>query len=317
VKDDEKMHKWANNWVLAGLHVTTNSVTGGNGIRMRDSGKILTVENFQLDGLLRIQANSTEQNLDTTINKLKGSGTLSFGDDNTAIEDGDSIWGLDVDNSAFTGTLEINVGNLRFDDVLALTNATLSVQGGSQLTTVILSNNAAFAAMEYDGAPIANGTYDAVALNGMTSPDRFSGLGSITVGTVVTIPSYSDWLADYPTLGSQTNYTDDAEPDGMDNLLEYALGGNPTNDDAAAVLPVSEADAGWLYMVYGQRADAGEVGLTYTVVTDTDLVNGQMTNEVPEYGASTIEVNGYVSATNRISTGTDDQAFMQLKVKLD
>ena len=33
--------------VIAGLEVTTNSVTGGNGIRMRDSGKTLTVENMK------------------------------------------------------------------------------------------------------------------------------------------------------------------------------------------------------------------------------------------------------------------------------
>ena len=45
----------------------------------------------------------------TTIGKLKGAGTLSFGDDNTAGEDGDSIWGLDIDNSSFAGTIEINV----------------------------------------------------------------------------------------------------------------------------------------------------------------------------------------------------------------
>lgn len=318
VKGNETIQKWAHNWVLAGLHVTSESALGGKGIRIRDSGKTLTVENFQLDGALRIQANNDEQNLDTTIQNLKGAGTLSFGDDNTAGEDGDSIWGLDVDNSAFTGTIEINVGNLRFDDDLVLTNATLVVQGGSQLTAVILSNAAAFAAMDYDGSPVADGEYSADDLNTLLSTDRFSGDGILTVGEVVVeTDPYADWLALYPTLGSQTNLTDDAEPDGLNNLLEYALGGNPTNDDAAAALPVSEADAGWLTLVYGKRADADDVGLTYTVVTDTDLVHGQMTNEVPEYGVSDLAINGYVTATNRIPTDTDNQAFMQLKVELD
>jgi predicted enzyme related to lactoylglutathione lyase len=53
----------------------------------------------------------------------------------------------------------------------------------------------------------------------------------------------------------------------------------------------------------------------YSVVSDTDLVYGQMTNEVPVFGASGA-VDGFESVTNRISTATDDQAFMQLNVKI-
>jgi hypothetical protein len=45
-------------------------------------------------------------------------------------------------------------------------------------------------------------------------------------------------------------------------------------------------------------------------------VYGQMTNEVPVFGASGA-VDGFESVTNRISTDTDNQAFMQLKVELD
>ena len=37
--------------------------------------------------------------------------------------------------------------------------------------------------------------------------------------------------------------------DGMDNLVEYALGGNPVNADAAAVLPVFQALENYLSLI--------------------------------------------------------------------
>jgi hypothetical protein len=224
---------------------------------------------------------------------------------------------LDVDNSAFAGTVEINVGNLRFDDTLLLTNATLSVRAGSQLTTVIMANDATFAALDYEGVLVADGTYSAAQLNSLLGSTRFSGAGMITIQALPAAgPLYADWVASYPTLESQTNHLDDFEPDGVNNLLEYAMGGNPTNNDAAAVMPTSELDAGWLYLVYNRRENAGALDLTYTVVTGTNLVSGPMTNEVPEYGVSA-ETDGFVNATNRISTGVHDQGFMQLQVELD
>jgi hypothetical protein len=230
-------------------------------------------------------------------------------------EDGRSIWGLDIDNSAFAGTIEINVGNLRFDNALLLTNAMFSVATGGQLTTVILSNNATFAAMKYGEAEVPAGSYAAPQLNNLLNSTRFSGTGILTVLTGDTDSIYTIWLADFPTLGTQTNFADDFEPDGLDNLLEYALGGNPTNDDAAAVLAAS-TDAGWLSLVYGRRIDATSRGLTYTVLTGTNLVNGSISNVVPDHGVSPV-TNGFETVTNRISTAMGDQAFMKLEVQLD
>jgi hypothetical protein len=139
----------------------------------------------------------------------------------------------------------------------------------------------------------------------------------VTTNLLVVIDGYADWLEQYPTLGSSTNLMDDAEPDGMNNLLEFALGGNPTEDDASDVLPVSSTsnDGGtkWLNYIYNRRIDDS---LSYDVHSSLDLVHGPITNATEFAGASD-PVNGFETATNRVPTDTENQQFMQLKVLHD
>ncbi len=133
---------------------------------------------------------------------------------------------------------------------------------------------------------------------------------------------YNDWMNLYPTLGVHTNLLDDAENDGVGdgvlNLLEYALGGNPVSNDASAILPVSSlaTDNGtnWMDYVYTRHMDAAERGLTYTVLSGTNLVNNVMTNKVPTTSISPT-TNGYGTATHRISTDTEAQQFMRLEIE--
>lgn len=134
----------------------------------------------------------------------------------------------------------------------------------------------------------------------------------ITTNLLLVIDTYAEWLELFPALGSSTNMLDDFEPDGMDNLLEYALGANPTVADADVFQPKYSRDAAgqWLYYVYNRRVDGG---LTYQVRADSDLV-GALSGTAEEVGAGDIG-DGFESVTNRISTATDATGFMQLKVE--
>lgn len=111
---------------------------------------------------------------------------------------------------------------------------------------------------------------------------------------------------------------DDYEPDGMDNLLEYAPGGNPASNDAPGLLPVSsiatEAGTNWLVYIYKRRTDAAERGLNYQVLSGNSLVDGSVTNTVPASGVS-LPSNGFETATHRISTAGEDRQFMGLEVQ--
>lgn len=126
------------------------------------------------------------------------------------------------------------------------------------------------------------------------------------------------WLALYPGLETSTNYTDDAEPgggDGLNNLLEYALGGNPLEDDAVTFMPKESMDGTYLNYVY--RRSITDIGVTYSVVSGTDLVNNNITNATEQAGNSGDLGEGYESVTNRVPTASETKQFMQLKVQKD
>jgi hypothetical protein len=88
---------------------------------------------------------------------------------------------------------------------------------------------------------------------------------------------YEVWSYTYGLSGDDADEKADVENgglgDGLDNLMEYALGGNPTNDDAAAVSPdtfMAEAHGtDWFYPVHNRNTDTN---LTFTVGATPDLV---------------------------------------------
>lgn len=127
---------------------------------------------------------------------------------------------------------------------------------------------------------------------------------------------YASWLTGY-NVGGQTDLMDDFDNDGIVNLLEYSLGGNPTQSDAASMLPIARVDAGAFVYVYNRRSDADLRGLIYTVVTNTDLAGppeGWTTNGVTEVSSEDLG-SGFESVTNRVPMDTDGK-FIKLRVEL-
>lgn len=128
---------------------------------------------------------------------------------------------------------------------------------------------------------------------------------------------YDDWMLPYSGSLSAADQQKDADPDddGMDNFLEYALGGDPTVSDADSILPVNYmADEGLMYL-YNRRADYASLGLSYYLELTTDLVTTAFTNDLTAYtetGVSTA-VDGFETVTNLIIT-VDDAKFVTLKV---
>jgi len=106
----------------------------------------------------------------------------------------------------------------------------------------------------------------------------------------------------------------------MDNLLEYALGGNPTNDDAAAFMPTTpgimeSGGTNYLVYTYRRRTDDGERKLDYNVNVKYNLI----TDPWAEIGDLFEEGSGPINSqfelvTNNIPTVYSDEAFIQLKV---
>lgn len=171
-----------------------------------------------------------------------------------------------------------------------------------------------------DGATPFEGGYAGLfsdGNNGTFNYNNFQLLLFYPVADVEPTPAelYTSWRAGY-TLGSQTNLTDDLDEDSLDNLAEYALGGNPETDDAVSILPTSVLDDGVLMYVYNRRTDAEARGLSYTVVMDTDLIStpeGWTTNGITEVDSADLS-NGFESVTNTVPVDMDVK-FLKLLIE--
>jgi len=134
---------------------------------------------------------------------------------------------------------------------------------------------------------------------------------------VIRTGNYEGWIASYGVTGSDTNRTADIEPDGLDNLLEYALGGNPTTDDAAAIRPISDLDATTWGYIYRRRRDAATRGLDYGLFLNTNnLVFGSWDFIGDTYETGTAIIDGNVEAvSNEIPVNANAlEGFIKLEV---
>jgi hypothetical protein len=123
------------------------------------------------------------------------------------------------------------------------------------------------ASVELSLIPIFNGAVSRVATVTIALDD---GSGSATADVALLGPVDS-WR--YQRLGTYENAgfaadTADPDNDGLDNLLEYALNGNPLKNDAS-ILPTISRSGGHLVFAYRQNIAATDI--TFTVEQSTDL----------------------------------------------
>ena len=143
-----------------------------------------------------------------------------------------------------------------------------------------------------------------------------------TLDYVYSVPvllGYESWLSDYLSwLGSETNKTDNKDGDAANNLAEYALGGNPTNNADTGIAPIAEmVQAGgtnYIEYIHVQRNDTDS--LEYRVETTTNLVSGIWTNTFVQItGTNTAYgVADFDTVTNRIPAEAEQQ-FIRLKIQ--
>ena len=130
-----------------------------------------------------------------------------------------------------------------------------------------------------------------------------------------TVNLYAEWAAVYGLTGEDAAETNDVEPDGLNNLMEYAFGGNPTNADAAAVNPtvatLVEGGTNWFYHVHNERTD--DDSLSYTLDLADNLAYPVWTNAGLEFVDESPEVDSFKTVTNR--TDVNSVEFIRLEVE--
>lgn len=132
--------------------------------------------------------------------------------------------------------------------------------------------------------------------------------------------SYESWISQFDTQGLD-NRTDDVEPDGLNNELEYYLGGNPTIHDADSVMPkgivVKAGASNTFEYVYRRRTD--DPTLEYGLILSTNLVSGSWANIGQTYEVAPVgptEDPDVQSVTNRIPI-IDPVGFIRVEITDD
>ena len=201
------------------------------------------------------------------------------------------------------------------DFTLVMTMTTNTWAFGVEGATYWVDSGAVSGLHGYDLSTWANGA--GLRMESWNGDGDFgpASIGDVSIQSVL---PYDQWLKDNFLTGTNALRTADVEPDGMDNLLEYALGGNPNLNDAAVVLPVSSVvgitGTTWLEYVYNRRIDSAARGLDYGIILRNDLITGSWSNigTAAESDAAPISTN-FETVTNHTAT-TESMKFINLEV---
>jgi len=150
-----------------------------------------------------------------------------------------------TNTNSYTGNTTVTGGTLKLGNVVANTSladaSTVTIAAGAVLELDFPTGPVATDTVKklYLGTPavqVPAGVYDAST---PTYGSYFAGTGSLTVTDSPVVGGYASWAAAKGldgTPGKANGPTDDPEYDGIENLLEYVLNGNPLASDMA-ILP--------------------------------------------------------------------------------
>ncbi len=127
---------------------------------------------------------------------------------------------------------------------------------------------------------------------------------------------YSSWSNRYALTGGPGG---DDDGDGLANLYEYGLGGDPTNQNDRGTSPgfgmMQSGGTSWFSYVHPQRTDPF-CGLSYSLELSTNLVDGVWTNA----GYAVLGTNatgGNLDFVTNITDMAEDQKFIRLNISMN
>ncbi len=213
------------------------------------------------------------------------------------------------DTVTFTLDTTVNTAGYDLTSLQAISGWTDHSLGAQRFQVLLSINNGAYTDYgTYRNADIVNGGASSylttlTAASGPTiashvtgirfifmNPDAGNGVGSVgpsqagggssggtvihelqAFGTpsVITQPSYATWAADHGLTGDDALPESDPNGNGLSNLLEYALGGDPLAPGTGP-LPVQDTAANHIRLSFTRLLDRTD--LTLTVQASTDLV---------------------------------------------
>jgi len=327
-------------WILSG----PNTYTGATTV----SGGTLLINNTTDSG-------TGTGNVNVTTGTLGGNGFITgavaignnAGSDDAILAPGNSIDSLDTGNLTFNSdggyACEVDATSVTCDQVIV--SGTVTIKAGATLTVsltgspvdgqkyFIVSNNVADAVIgTFDGLAqdAVVGSYGSADLKISYTGD--SGTGNLTGGNDIVLyavpPSpYSTWTAG-PFTNPFTNTLPgvDFDNDGLSNLLEFVLGGDPTISQAG-IAPTTSVSGGNLVLSF-RRSDVSELSPAVTVKVElsTDLTFSTAADDItigpaddpgpiaPSGASYTVSNSGgFDTITVTIPQGVDPRKFARVK----
>jgi hypothetical protein len=145
-----------------------------------------------------------------------------------------------------------------------------------------------------------------------TAGGRGAGVSGYTLEVISGPPltGYDLWAAGWGTndIGHGTN---DFDLDGLNNLYEYGLDGNPVDGLLPTNRPSITNTGGAFLYIHPMRSD--DISLIYTVETSTNLVDGVWTNEGYTVIGTNVTGETLDYVTNDVDTA-EDERFIRLKI---
>jgi subtilisin family serine protease/PKD repeat protein len=171
--------------------------------------------------------------------------------------------------NASTGALSFTIGDAE------TAASSLTVTGSSSNQSLVPNANIVFggnaASRTVTVTPATNQTGTAtITLTVSDGALATSGSFSLTV-----TPNYASWISGYPGVGALSGPLDDPDGDGVPNLIEYALGTNPSLASSVA-RPVADTEtvSGTTYFTLTYNKETTRTDITYHVQVSTDLSAG-------------------------------------------
>ncbi|MCF7818100.1 MAG: autotransporter-associated beta strand repeat-containing protein [Kiritimatiellales bacterium] len=275
----------------------------------------------------------------TTTANLDLAGVVSGAESAKLIKNGVATLTFDQANT-YAGGTEVQAGTLvgnadgafGTNDISVANGATLVMQGGTSndyigdLADLVLGTNASLTlnftgtdsinSLSLDGGTttVSDGTYTAAALSGLGT-GTYTGTGSLAVGAGGS--AYDTWAGGWGVaLGTST---DDYDNDGLLNIYEYGLGGDPTNSTDQGTSPVfgMQNVGGTNYFGYiHPQLKAVDSGISYKLALTTDLVNtGWTTNSGYVVLGTNVPVSGEFDFVTNVTTTVEGKKFIKLIIE--
>lgn len=223
----------------------TLNATGGNGINLESNGGLLTITNTVTstitDSTRQLGLNGTAAGLIT--GNIVNTGVNQF----SVIKSGSGTWTLSGTNT-YTGATNVNAGTLVLTNNGGLADTASVNVAGTAVLQLNFTGSDTVGTLVLDGVTKGPGTYGAGNSGG-----RITGTGTITV---VDSDPFTPWIDSFTfAVGADKSKNGDPDGDGLSNLLEFALDGNPASATSTGKI-VTKLDADHLTLTLPVRSGA-------------------------------------------------------------